>query len=163
MVRSRAAPSPVLSMNDLQRTFQFELLAGRVHLFDHPYARARGARRHRARRREPTGARRRRRAAADGRTMVRSTSPRSADFHFADSGSGRRVSYFLASHARASRAATPPIPFLGFCRQPRAAGGARRRPRCEATPSKPMAARAPDLPLWLARPLGGAGDFFFME
>jgi hypothetical protein len=26
-----------------------------------------------------------------------------------------------------------------------------------------MAARAPDLPLWLARPLGGAGDFFFME
>jgi hypothetical protein len=29
-----------------------------------------------------------------------------------------RVSYFLPSHARATRAATPPIPFLGFCRQP---------------------------------------------
>src|SRR5271170_927836 len=31
----------------------------------------------------------------------------------------------------------------------RAGGGARRRPRCGATPSPPMAARAPDLPLWL--------------
>ena len=36
-----------------------------------------------------------------------------------------------------------------FCRLPAAAaaGGARRRSRCGATPSQPMAARAPDLPL----------------
>ncbi len=63
------------------------------------------------------------------------------------------VNQFRYPHARArggGRRFQTAISFLFFCRLPAAgaAGGARRRSGCGATPSKPMAARARDLPLW---------------
>ena len=60
---------------------------------------------------------------------------------------------------RPSRARRAPISagdfFFMFRGQPLVPPAeARRRPRCGATPSQPMAARAPDLPLWHATARG---------